>query len=93
MTSIFTRWFRRNFSSPATIVLTMLIIVGFFIILTVGVGRYSVTEKRIRPLNLGFDGVYSFYRHIDRYLFGPSAFDLEARIKADRRITEYYAQA
>jgi len=36
MTSIFTRWFRRNFSSPATIVLTMLIIVGFFIILTVG---------------------------------------------------------
>ena len=36
MTSIFTRWFRRNFSSPATIVLTMLIIVGFFVILTVG---------------------------------------------------------
>ncbi len=36
MNSIFTRWFQRNFSSPATIVLTMLIIVGFFIILTVG---------------------------------------------------------
>ena len=36
MTSIFTRWFRRNFSSPATIVLTMLLIVGFFIILTLG---------------------------------------------------------
>ena len=36
MNSIFTRWFQRNFSSPATIVLTMLIIVGFVIILTVG---------------------------------------------------------
>lgn len=36
MNSIFTRWFQRNFSSPATIVLTMLIIVGFFVILTVG---------------------------------------------------------
>ncbi|AOE50069.1 AI-2E family transporter [Kangiella sediminilitoris] len=36
MNSIFTRWFQRNFSSPATIVLTMLIVVGFFIILTVG---------------------------------------------------------
>lgn len=36
MTTIFTRWFKRNFSSPATIVLSMLLIVGFFIILTVG---------------------------------------------------------
>jgi putative permease len=36
MNSIFTRWFQRNFSSPATVVLTMLIIVGFFVILTVG---------------------------------------------------------
>lgn len=36
MTTIFTRWFRRNFSSPATIVLSMLLIVGFFVILTVG---------------------------------------------------------
>ncbi|NVK21432.1 MAG: AI-2E family transporter [Kangiellaceae bacterium] len=36
MTSIFTRWFKRNFSSPATIVLTMLLIVGFVFILTLG---------------------------------------------------------
>ncbi len=36
MTTIFTRWFKRNFSSPATIVLSMLLIVGFVIILTVG---------------------------------------------------------
>ena len=36
MATIFTRWFKRNFSSPATIVLSMLLIVGFFIILTVG---------------------------------------------------------
>lgn len=36
MATIFTRWFRRNFSSPATIVLSMLLIVGFFVILTVG---------------------------------------------------------
>ncbi len=36
MTSIFTRWFKRNFSSPATIVLTMLLILGFVFILTLG---------------------------------------------------------
>lgn len=36
MTSIFTRWFQRNFSSPATVVLTMLLIIGFVIILTLG---------------------------------------------------------
>lgn len=36
MTTIFTRWFKRNFSSPATIVLSMLLIVGFVIVLTVG---------------------------------------------------------
>ncbi|MBD3653656.1 AI-2E family transporter [Kangiella sp.] len=36
MTTIFTRWFKRNFSSPATVVLSMLLIVGFVIILTVG---------------------------------------------------------
>ncbi|WP_251360032.1 AI-2E family transporter [Kangiella sp. TOML190] len=36
MTSIFTRWFKRNFSSPATIVLTMLLVLGFVFILTLG---------------------------------------------------------
>lgn len=36
MTSIFTRWFKRNFSSPATIVLTMLLLLGFAFILTLG---------------------------------------------------------
>ncbi len=36
MTSIFTRWFKRNFSSPATIVLSMLLLLGFVFILTLG---------------------------------------------------------
>lgn len=36
MTSIFRRWFQRNFSSPATIVLSMLLLVGFVFILTLG---------------------------------------------------------
>lgn len=36
MASLFTRWFQRNFSNPATIVLTTLLVLGFAFILTLG---------------------------------------------------------